>query len=246
MIAAIAGQQWRRQSRGLLFWLVAASSQLLIAWLVFAQLERFTAIAPQLRAAGSGLDAHGLLVTPTLNSVAMLLMVAVPLLAMGGLADDRRSGRLAFLLTLPTGTAQLALGRILGLWLATLPLLATLLATVALLGLGIRMDWAVFAVAAAGLLLFALWLSCLCVMLSALFDHPAAALTATLAVLLVLWLLDSFGDTQAAWYPLALLPHLKPWLEGLLRSGDLLYFAATGGAAGLYAVFTLSRLRGEV
>ena len=246
MIAAVAGLEWRRQSRGLLFWLVVAAGQLLVAWLVFAQLERFSAIAPQLRAAGSALDAHGLLVTPTLNSIAILLMVAVPLLAMGGPADDRRSGRLAFLLTLPAGTVQLALGRILGLWLATLPLLATLLATLAALGFGIRMDWAAFAAASAGLLFFALWLACLCVMLSTLFEHPAAALAATLAVLLLLWLLDSFGDPGAAWYPLALMPHLKPWLGGLLRAGDLLYFAVTGGAAALYAVFALARRRGEV
>lgn len=245
MIGAIAGQEWHRQSRGLLLWFVAAASQLLVAWLAFAQLERFAAIAPQLRAAGSELNAHGLLITPTLNSIAMLLLVAMPLLAMGSLAEDRRSGRLPFLLTLPIGTAQLALGRILGLWLVTMPVLASLLATVSLLGLGIRMDWVVLASAGAGLVVFALWLSCLCVMWSALFDHPAAALAATLGTLLPLWLLDSFGDPQAAWYPFALMPHVKPWLAGLWRVEDLVYFVVTGGAAALYAVFVLARRRGE-
>ena len=57
MIAAIARHEWRRQRAGLTFWLLLAAVQLLIAWLAFAQLEAFAAIAPQLKATATKLGA---------------------------------------------------------------------------------------------------------------------------------------------------------------------------------------------
>jgi ABC-2 type transport system permease protein len=127
-----------------------------------------------------------------------------------------------------------------------LPLLASASLTLASLGLGIELDWPRFTLVAGGMLLFSLWLASVALFVSGLFDHPAAALATSYGVLLFLWLLDSLSNPDAPWYWLAMLPHIKPWLQGLLRSQDLLFFVATGGAAIALSLYGIARRRGEV
>lgn len=246
MIGVIARHQWLHLRSGLLWWLLLGLGQLLIAWLAFAQFETFADIAPQLKAAGSNLGATDLVVVPTLNSLVLLLLVVVPLLAMGSVASESRSGRLEAWLTSPVHGYQIILGKAIGIWLASLPVVLTAIATVALLGLGIAIDWRLFALAATGLVVLALWLSCVCLLFSTMLDHPAAALAASLGTLLFLWLLDSFGGPDATWQQVALLPHVRPWLEGLLRVQDIVYFVATAVATLVFATYLLDRRRGTL
>lgn len=241
----IAVHEWRRLRNGLMFWLLLAFGQLIIAWLAFAQLEAFAEIAPQLKAAGATLGATDLVVVPTFNSLVLLLLLGTPLLAMGSLAGEVYSGRIALWLSAPVSTAQIVIGKALGLWLASLPLTLSAVLTLAALGLGVELDAARLALAVAGLVLLGLWLGCVNLFISGLFDHPAAALAASYGVLLFLWLLDSFSGPQAPWHWWALLPHLRPWFDGLLRSQDILFFAATAAAALLLAAHRLARRRGE-
>ncbi len=246
MIGAVALHEWRRLRAGLMFWLLLAFGQLIIAWLSFAQLEVFAGIAPQLKAAGSTSGATDLVAIPTLNSLVLLMLLASPLLAMGSIAGEVHSGRMALWLSAPVGTAQIVLGKALGLWLASLPLLLSASFTVAALGLGVELDLARLALAVCCLLLLGLWLGCVNLFVSSLFDHPAAALAASYGALLFLWLLDSLSGPQAPWFWLALLPHIKPAFQGLLRSQDVVFFIATAGAALLLATYVLARRRGEL
>ena len=243
---SIALHEWRRLRAGLMFWLLLAFVQLTIGWLVFAQLEAFAKIAPQLKAAGVTLGVMDLVITPSLNSLILVLLLAAPLLAMGGIAGEARSGRLSLWLSAPVASRQIVLGKWLGLWLALLPALATALLTVGLLGFGIEMDWPHFALAAAMLMLYCLWLAGLVVMLSCLVEHPAAVMAASYGVLLFLWLLDSISPTSAPWHWVALLPHLESGLQGLWRSEDLAFFGVTTLAAILVAISSIARRRGEL
>ncbi len=246
MIWAIALHEWRRLRSSLLFWLLLAFAQLVIGWLTFAQLEAFAEIAPQIKASASTLGTMDLVITPTLNSLVLLLLLAIPLLAMGSLAGETRSGRMALWLSAPVSSSQIILGKTLGLWFASLPLLLSAALTLMALGLGVALDWPRCAAAFGGLVLFSLWLSCVAVLLSGLFDHPAAALAASYGVLLSLWLLDSLSEGTANWHWFALMPHLTPWFEGLVRSQDLAFFLGSGSAAVLAASFGIARRRGEI
>lgn len=245
MIGAVALHEFRRLRAGLVFWLLLAFAQLLIAWLAFAQLEAFAAIAPQLAASGTALGPMDLVITPTLNSLLLVMLLGVPLLAMGSLSGEAHSGRLALWLSAPVGTGTLVLGKLLGVWMAGSILLLSAGATLVALGFGIAMDWPRLALGLGFLALLLLWVSALTLAVSAWIGHPVAALAAAYGVLLFLWLLDSLVSAGAAWTWIALLPHARPALGGLLRSQDLVYLAATGGAALLLAAYRLARLRGE-
>lgn len=246
MIIDIALHEWRRLRAGMMFWVLLAFGQLIIAWLAFAQLEAFAKIAPQLKAGALSLGVTDLVVVPTLNTLVLILLLSAPLLAMGSLAGEIHSGRISLWLSSPVRGSEIVLGKILGLWLASLPLLISAILTLAALGLGIDLDWPRFLLAAVGLLLLSLWLGSVALFVSGLFDHPAAALAASYGALLFLWLLDTFGGADAPWYWLALLPHVNPWFQGLLRSQDIVFFVATGGAAALLGIYSVARKRGEV
>jgi len=246
MIIDIALHEWRRLRAGMMFWVLLAFGQLTIAWLAFAQLEAFAKIAPQLKAGASLLGVTDLVVVPTLNTLVLILLLCAPLLAMGSLAGETHSGRISLWLSSPVSGSQIVLGKILGLWFASLPLLISAILTLAALGLGIELDWPRFLLAAVGLLLLSLWLGSIALFVSGLFDHPAAALAASYGSLLFLWLLDTLGGSDAPWHWLALLPHVKPWFQGLLRSQDIVFFVATGGAAAWLGIYSIARRRGEV
>lgn len=242
----LALHEWRRTRSGLLFWLLLAVSQLIIAWLMFAQVEAFVVIAPQLLANQAGLGVMDLVIVPTLGSLVLLLLLAGPLLSHGGFAGEQHGGRLPIWLGAPVGSGQLVLGKTLGGFLSLLPLTVTGGATLAMTGLGISLDWTQLAIAGTFLLLFSLWLSGVMVGLSTLVEHPAAALALGYGVLLFLWLLDSFVTTDADWHWAALLPHLEPAFRGLLRGTDLLYFGATGATAVMLGIYRIARRRGEL
>lgn len=244
MILRIARHEWRRLSSGLALWLLLAFTQLVIAWLTFAQLEAFADVAPQLKATQAALGATDLVVMPTFNSLLLILLLVTPLLAMGSIAGEAHAARLAVWLASPLSSAHIAAGKILGLWLALLPLIASASVTLGALGMGIALDPARFVLAVGAMLLCALWLASLSVWLSSLFDHPAAALAASYGVLLFLWLLDSLSSGDAPWRPWALLPHVESMLRGLLRSQDMVYFITTAAAAWLLTVYRLDRRRG--
>lgn len=246
MIAQIALHEWRHQRAGLSFWLLLAFTQLIIAWLSFAQLQVFAEIAPQLKAGASTVGVTDLVIVPTINSLVLLLLLVSPLLAMGSLAGEVHGGRMPLWLSAPVGSAQIVIGKVLGVWLTILPLVLTACLTLAALGLGVEIDTARFALGVAAMLTLALWLACITVFVSGLYDHPAAALATSYGILLFLWLLDSFSEPTAPWHAWALLPHVKPLLLGLLRSEDILYFASTGAAAVLLAIFLIDRRRGLI
>lgn len=241
----LALHELRRSSAGLTYWLLLAAGQLIIALLLFAQLEGFARIGPQLTAAGSQLNATDLIIAPTLGSLLLVLLLSAPLIAQGGFAAEQRSGRLTLWLGSPIDTTRLFVGRVLGLFLSLLPLLLTGSLTLALAGLGIEIDVGRLAVGITMLALCSLWLSALLIALSTLLDHPAAVLALSYTVVLSLWLLDSLGsgDSGPAW--LALLPHIDPAFNGLLRGQDLAYFLITGSAVGLIGIQRLARRRGE-
>ncbi len=132
------------------WWLLTAATWLICAWLLFAQLQVYQVILPQLTASGSNLGVNDLLIAPTLNTLAMLLLIGIPLLGMSAIAGERRSGRLPLLLAAPLSLPQLLLGKWLGILLPGALIAAGILGMLASLALGMQLDWPRLAVALLG------------------------------------------------------------------------------------------------
>jgi ABC-2 type transport system permease protein len=222
------GQLLRHELRLRLFtpawWLLAAGSWLICAWLLFAQMQVYQEIQPQLLAGGASLGVNDLLIAPTLNTLALLLLIVAPLLGMSAVAGERRSGRLPVLLSTPLSPLQLLLGKWLGTLLPLLLIVLGILAMLASLALGMHLAWDRLAVALCGLTLLGAAASAFSLLCSTLTRQPAGAFAVGLAGLVFLWLADSFFKPDSGAYWFALAPHLGHLLAGSLLSDDLAYF----------------------
>ncbi len=210
-------------------WIALAASQLLLAWLLFMQLEVYLKILPELVANESPMGIIDLVVTPTLSSVALLLLLLVPLLGMRSFADELRSGRMTLLLSAPVSPWRLVVGKWLGLLLAVLPLLLFPLLMAGFLELGAAMDLGRLAASLLGLLLFAVMVCAISVWLSSISEQPLTAAAMSWGLLFLLWLLD--GGEAGAMQILSLKNHLSPFLQGIVSTQHIAYFVFIALAA---------------
>ncbi len=229
MTGTIALRELRGNYAGITGWIALAVAQLLLAWLLFTQLEIYQKILPELTRSNSPLGLTDLVISPTWSSAALLLMLFLPLLGMGSMADELRSGRIQLFLSSPLSARQLILGKWLGLMLSALPLLLMLFIMTVTLQLGSTPDAGRLAAAFLGLLLFTGMAAAITLLLSSLNEQPLGAAAMAWGLLFLLWLLDDTASSSLAL--LSLKGHLAPFLQGLVRSTDLVYFIAITLAA---------------
>ena len=224
-------------------WVLLAASQLLLAWLMFAQLEVYLKIQPELTASGSQLGIIDLVIIPTLNTSALMLLVIIPLLGSRSFSSEMQSGRINLLLSSPVSASQLVAGKWLGLVLASAPLTGLMILMALTLESGSSLDKGQLFSSALGLLLTTGMAAALTVWLSSITRQAMVAASLAYGVLFLLWLLDSHstGDSPVN---LALSPHLQPFFRGLLESSHLVYFVSVTGLALGLAIHRLWRLGG--
>jgi len=243
MIMHLLRQELRLRFTTPAWWLLAAGGWLICAWLLFAQLQVYLEIQPRLVASGADIGSNELLVAPTLNVLAVLLLLIAPLLGMASIAGERRSGRLALLLSTPLSLPRLVLARWLGLLLPILLIAVGILAMLSSLALGMRLDWARLATAMAGLALLGALAAAVSLACSVFTRQAAAAFAAALTLLLFLWLADSLLQSNSPLYWFALTPHLGNFLQGTIASDDLVYFTSLTLTALVVALIGLLRER---
>jgi len=223
-------------------WIALAAAQLLLAWLLFWQLEVYLKILPGLIANHSPMGIIDLVITPTLSSAALVLLILIPLQGMGSFADELRSGRITLLLSAPVSAWQLVVGKWLGLLLGALPLLLMPLLMAWTLELGSTVDAGRLAASFLGLLLFAGMTAAISIWLSSISEQPLTAAAMSWGLLFLLWLLDAnSGGTMAI---LSLKAHLTPFLQGVVGTQHISYFVAITLVALGFASHRLWRLGG--
>ena len=242
MISLIARRELKEWFSTPAGWLLLAVVQLLTSWLLFAQLEVYLKIQPQLTAASSPLGIYDLIISPMLSATAIALLIFIPLLGMRGFSAEISSGRMALLLSSPLSLWQWVWGKWLGLMLACLPALAPVLMLSVWLGLGSALDAGRLAASLLGLLWLTALASAISLWLSALNSQALGAATASWGLLWLLWLIDASGSNSLQ--TLSLKAHLLPFFKGWVRTQDVAYFGAITLAVWGLTVHRLWRLGG--
>ena len=242
MIGVIARRELRGLYAGASGWLALAAAQLLLAWMLFAQLEIYQKIQPRLTALGSPLGIGDLVIAPTFSSAALALLLLIPLLGMGSIADELRSRRMALLLSSPVTATRLVVGKWLGLVLATLPVVILSAAMALALGLGSHLDAGRLLAATLGLALLTAMAGAVTLWFSSLSEQPLSAAAMSWGLLFLLWFLDASGSQQLGL--LSLKAHLEPFFRGLVSSESLVWFACLTATPLALAIHRIWRLGG--
>jgi ABC-2 type transport system permease protein len=247
VIRVIAGRELRALFLSPLAWSLLGVAMIILAWMFLVQIESFMQLQPQLVAGASELGVTDLVIAPLFDSGAMVLLLLTPLLTMRLLSEEQRSGTLRLLFSAPISTAQIVLGK----YLAMLGVFGLLLLLIALLPLSLllggTLDLGRLAATLLGMGLLLACYSAIGLFLSSLTGQPAVAAISSYGLLLFLWIVNLSGseDRSGLFEWLSLTSHYRPFLDGVVRSGDLAYFLLLIVASLLMAIHHLeSRRRG--
>lgn len=219
-------------------WFVLAALQFIFAWFFLARLEAFLEIQPQLAQLANPPGVTITVAAPMFNTVALLLMMLVPMFTMRLIAEERRNQTFALLLSAPLSGRHIVLGKFFGL----LVFLAALITGVPLmlytLALGTALDHGLMLSNLLGLLLLTASYVAVGLYISVLTQQPIAAAIGALAVLVGLWLADIGAAAEdSPWHFVSPLNHFQNFNAGLLDSGDAAFFVLFS------AVFLLLAIR---
>ena len=224
MILTIARKEFRSLFAAPSTWLILGGLQFIFAWFFLARLDAFLQVQAQLAQIANAPGATLAVATPLFATLALVLMMLVPVFTMRLFAEERRNQTLALLMAAPVSGAHIVLGKFLGLLLFLLLIVASGALMVLSLAAGTQLDTGLLLGNALGLLLLAASYAALGLYISSLTAQPVVAAIAAIAALFGLWLVDvSAADT--GWRMLAPTSHFQNFNIGLLNSADLVYFA---------------------
>ena len=218
-------------------WFMLAALQFIFAWFFLAQLEAFLEIQPQLAQLANPPGVTITVAAPMFNTVALLLMMLVPMFTMRLIAEERRNQTFALLLSAPLSGHHIVLGKFFGLLVFLVVLMTGVPLMLYTLALGTALDHGLLLSNLLGLLLLTASYVAVGLYISALTAQPLIAAIGALAVLVGLWLADiSAMAEDSPWHFISPLNHFQNFNAGLLDSGDAAFFVLFSAAFLLLAI----------
>ncbi len=194
MIFTIAGKELKALFASPLAWVVLTFVQVVLAFGFLKRLDDFMQIQPQLVQMPSPPGITELVASPVFATLAIILLFAVPLLAMRLIAEERRNQTMVLLLSAPLSLTEIVLGKFAGL-VAFLWLIVGLTTLMPLsLLLGGHLDFGLLASLVIGLALLAACFSAVALYASCLTAQPFVAAMIAFGLLLGMLLA---GETAA-------------------------------------------------
>ncbi len=179
-----------------------------------------------------------------------LSLLVIPVVTMRLLAEEKRSGTLEMLITLPVKDSDVILGKYFGaLGLVLVLVLATLVYPLIMFkwpwDLG-SLDMGPVLSGYLGLILFSAAATAIGLLISALTESQAIAFFITFFVLLALWWVGSFAGTMSGWYGdvlsyVSFQSRLEGFTRGLIDTRAIVYFLSVTGLALVVAFRALER-----
>ena len=206
-------------------WFILAALQFIFAWFFLARLEAFLEVQPQLAQLANPPGVTTTVAAPIFNTVALLLMMLVPMFTMRLIAEERRNQTLTLLLSSPLSGLHIVLGKFLGLLIFLAVLMTGVPLMLYTLALGTALDHGLLLSNMLGLLLLTASYIALGLYISALTAQPIIAAIGAFAVLIGLWLADIGAAAEnSPWHSISPLNHFQNFNNGLLDSRDAAFF----------------------
>jgi ABC-2 type transport system permease protein len=228
MLLTIAGRELRSLFLSPLAWAILAVVQFIIAYLFLSAVDAYLMVQPRLAAIEGAPGVADLVIAPLFGNAAIILLLITPMITMRVLSEERRNRTISLLFSAPVSMTEIILGKYLG----VLGFFLVLLAMIALMPLsllaGTELDLGKLAAGLAGLTLLLAAFSAIGLFMSALTDQPTIAAISTFGLLLLLWIIDWAGKSEAQvsglFAYLSMLRHYETLLKGLIHSTDVAYY----------------------
>lgn len=184
----------------------------------------------QLQGAAPQLNLNDLVLRPTFGSMAIVLLLVLPLLTMRLFAEERKLRTFELLMTSPIGINEIVFGKFLGAYMILLGLLGLTGLVPLVLSIYSSFDWNPVLTGYLGLALLGALFVATGVLASALTENQVVAAFLSFGLLLLVWLLGGLGailgDTMLGNLIsyLSFFEHFDRLVRGLIDTKDLVYF----------------------
>ena len=227
-------------------WVMLSVGAALIAYQFLSQIEFYLALSDKLKSLDEPPGVSELVILPTVNFCALLLIFLVPITTMQSITGERRGSTLQLVMSSPISMLSFVMGKFLGvvtlfmlLWIITATMCFSLM-------WGARLDLGLCLGALLGISLFTAMAISIGLLMSSLFKQPTAAGAATLGTLLFVWFCDWVGKTGGAenvFSHLAAANHFDGIANGLFDTFDISYFVIASALALMLTHWRLSNER---
>lgn len=225
MILTIAHKEFRSLFVIPSTWLILGALQFIFAWFFLARLDAFLQVQSQLAQLANAPGATLAVAAPLFGTIALILMMLIPIFTMRLIAEERRNQTLTLLMSAPVSDIHIVVGKFIGLMLFLLLIIASCMLMVLTLAAGTQLDIGLLLTNALGLILLAASYVALGLYISSLTAQPVVAAIGALAIFFGLWLVEiSAVDNNNSWRALAPTSHFQSFNIGLLNSTDLMFF----------------------
>ncbi len=225
MILTIAHKEFRSLFVIPSTWLILGALQFIFAWFFLARLDAYLQVQSQLAQLANAPGATLAVAAPLFGTIALILMMLIPIFTMRLIAEERRNQTLTLLMSAPVSDIHIVLGKFVGLMLFLLLIIASCLLMVLTLAAGTQLDTGLLLTNTLGLILLAASYVALGLYISSLTAQPVVAAIGALAIFFGLWLVEiSAVDNNNTWRALAPTSHFQSFNIGLLNSTDLMFF----------------------
>ena len=175
------------------------------------------------------------------NTVALLMLMLVPMFTMRLIAEERRNQTFTLLLSSPLSGTHIVLGKFLGLLIFLAVMMSGVVAMTYSLALGTALDHGLLLSNILGLFLLTASYIAVGLYISALTAQPVIAAIGTFAVLIGLWLADISATAEdSPWHSISPIDHFLHFNIGLLDSSDAAYFVLF---TAVFLILAVKRLR---
>ena len=226
MILNVARKELKSLFASPMGWVILALLQAWLGWHFYLGIIGYLdiasgAIRPAERVGVTAFIGQGLF-----GQASFVMLMAVPLLSMRLISEERRNNSLPFLFSAPLSLTEIVLGKFTGL-VSFLSILVVFIALMMItLNVWADIDFGYIASNLIGLLLLVASFSALGLYFSSLTAHPVIAAIFTFIALLGLLMVDRFltGDNAAFGNYISFMRHFQPFSRGLIDTADVAYF----------------------
>jgi ABC-2 type transport system permease protein len=231
-ILAIAHKELRSYFASPIAYIVLGFFALLYGWFYVTILSYFVQSSMQMNQFGpQSMNINQQMIRLLLQNVTVLLLFVLPMITMRTYAEEKKSGTIELLLTSPLTDFQIIMGKFLGaMALYAVMLLITML-HIGLLFIYGKPEWKPIASAYLGLLLMGGCFISAGLFISSLTKNQIAAVMATFAVFLFLWVINWIGSFSGPQIEkitsyLSIIEHFDDFAKGVIDTTHVIYYVS--------------------
>jgi len=228
-ILTIATTEFKRMFYSPFAWAVLAILQFILAMLFLTRVDEFTTTyQQQIATVENAPGATFFIVSPVYLWAGIIMLAVMPILTMRSFAEERMNQTLTLLRSSPLSSAQIVLGKYLGVLLFVLLFVLMLSLLPIAISFGTEIDWGMVFSASLGLFLLLASFAAAGIFLSSLTRQPVIAAISSFGLLMFLVVLYLSGGSQnnnsELFIYLSHFSHFETFVRGIIDSSDVVYY----------------------